>query len=152
MNYEKYRNDCTEAGIEYQDFICEQLHKHGIVLQNMQSKKYQYKRENLLGLEIKLDRRLSETGRIYIETHEKAKPRPGKYALSGINRDDCWLYGIGNYEIFFIFGKKVLRRLKDKKPPWLYWPHKDKETSRGFCIPLEKAEQIAEKVIKFNEN
>ena len=149
MNYDQYRQNCTEKGIEYQDFICEHLHQEGIVLQNMQSKQYQYKKENLLGLEIKFDDRMAETGRIYIETHEKAQPRTGDYAQSGINRQDCWLFGIGNYKVFFIFDKKVLRRIKKHNPSWLYWPHKDKETSKGFCIPLSKAREIAAKTIDF---
>jgi len=148
--YRKYRKKCTEKAIEYQDFICEQLHQRGIVLQNMQSKKYQQKTENLLGLEIKLDDRMEETGRVYIETAEKAEPRPGEYAEAGINRkDNCWLFGIGNYKVFFIFDKKMLKRLKKNNPIWLYYPVKDKETSQGFCIPLDKARKIAAQVIEF---
>ncbi len=148
----EYRQICIGKGIEYQDFICEQLHLRGIVLQNMQSKAYQYKRENLLGLEIKFDDKIftySETGRLYIETAEKAIPREGNYAKAGIYREDeSWIYGIGNYEMFYIFGKKWLQRLDKANPEWLFRPH-PKPTSKGFCIPLEKAKEFALNVIYF---
>lgn len=151
--YSEYRRQKTKEGIEYQDFVCEQLHKRGIVLQNMTSQKYQYKRENLLGIEIKYDGKIYEycdTGRIYIETHEKARPRNGEYAIAGINRDDCWLYGIGDYSVFFIFDKKVLKRIQKHNPNWLYWP-KPTDTSKGFCLPVEKARELAARVIEFKE-
>ena len=51
------------------------------------------------------------TGNIYIETAEKAIPREGPYVQSGIYRDDeSWLYGIGDYSKFYIFGKKCLKK------------------------------------------
>ena len=150
-NYKEYRKECMQKGIEYQDFICERLHQQGIVLQNMQSKKYQYKRENLLGLEIKFDDIMNNTKRIYIETAEKAQPREGDYVPAGIYRDDeSWLYGIGNYETFYIFDKKGLQRLDKANPAWLFRPEPT-PTSKGFCIPLEKAKEIAMKIILFNQ-
>ena len=102
--YSEYYAKMLKAAQEYQDFVCGQLHAKGVVLQNMTSKKYQLKKENLLGLEIKFDDLIKKTNRVYIETAEKAHPRSGEYAKSGIYRDDdSWLYGIGNYEIFYIF-------------------------------------------------
>jgi len=148
-NYDKYRAEKLEEGKEYQDYVCERLHKHGIVLQNMTSRKHQYKRENMLGLEIKKDNLFPLTGRVYIETHEKAVPREGDYALAGINRNDnSWLYGVGNEQTFFIFSKTMLRRLLKKNPPFLFHP-KPTDTSIGFCIPVDAAKQIACKVIEF---
>jgi hypothetical protein len=152
MSYEEYRQDCMEKGVEYQDFICEQLHIRGIVLQNMSSRKYQYRQENLLGLEIKRDDIMSKTGRIYIETAEKARPRAGDYVKAGIYRDDkSWMYGIGNDDIFYIFDKKGLQRLDLADPSWLFRPNPT-PTSKGFCIPLEKAELLAMRIIRFAEN
>jgi hypothetical protein len=152
MSYEEYRQDCMEKGVEYQDFICEQLHIRGIVLQNMSSRKYQYRQENLLGLEIKRDDIMSKTGRIYIETAEKARPRAGDYVKAGIYRDDkSWMYGIGNDDIFYIFDKKGLQRLDLADPSWLFRPNPT-PTSKGFCIPLEKAELLAMRIISFAEN
>ncbi len=139
-------------GVEYQDFVCQELHTIGIVLQNMSSKKYQVKQENLLGLEIKFDDRSKDTDRLYIETAEKAKERPGAYWPSGIYRDDhCWLFGIGDYTRFFIFGKNQLQRIDKANPAWLYRPAKDKPTSQGFCIPIEKAEILAAMTVNFKK-
>lgn len=149
MNYDNYRQECMQKGIEFQDFICEQLHFQGIVLQNMQSKVYQYKKENLLGLEIKFDDVMNKTQRIYIETAEKAQPRSGDYVEAGIYRKDkSWMFGIGNYTVFYIFDKKGLQRLDKANPAWLYRPVPS-DTSKGFCIPINKAERLAMKVIHF---
>jgi len=64
MNYQKtvYEPKLNQ-GLEYQDFICCELHKRGIILQNLQSKRFQRKKENLLGMEIKFDGRLAEEAR-----------------------------------------------------------------------------------------
>lgn len=148
--YPQYRLEKMKLGIEYQDFICEQLHARGIVLQNMTSKKYQYKQENLLGLEIKFDSLIDRFGRVYIETAEKAEPRDDSYVKSGIYRNDkSWLYGIGDYSKFFIFAKTTLCRLDKNNPNWLYRPPVPKQTSIGFCIPLKYAIEIADRVIFF---
>lgn len=45
-----------QDGLEFQDFVCDQLLEYAIVLQNLASKKYQFKvGENLQGFEIKYD-------------------------------------------------------------------------------------------------
>ena len=146
----EYYKEKLQQGLEYQDFICERLHHQGIVLQNIQSKKCQLRKENLLGLEIKFDDVMAKTNRIYIETEEKSDPTNDNYVPSGIYRDDeCWLFGIGNYDIFFIFDKKMLRRLDANNPSWLFRPQPT-STSKGFCVPVEYAEKIA-KVINLEK-
>jgi len=148
-SYEEYREYQLKDAKPYQDFICEELHRRGIVLQNMTSKQYQFKRENLLGLEIKLDKRMVETGRVYIETAEKAHEDNAAYVLSGIYRNDnSWLYGIGDYTIFYIFSKNTLKRLDQHNPKWLYRPAPT-GTSKGFCIPIDRAEKLADRIIRF---
>ena len=142
-NYKEYYTQQLKEATEYQDYICQKLHTRGIVLQNMTSKKYQYKRENLLGLEIKYDKRFADTGRLYIETHEKSNPCNQHYVESGIYRDDhCWLFGIGDHDVFYIFSKSQLRRLDEARPSWLYIPQPT-GTSRGFCVPEAHADIIA---------
>ena len=144
MNYQAdvYQPN-LEAGIEYQDHVCMQLHQHGVVLQNIQSKKFQLKKENLLGMEIKFDRKFRKTGRFYIETAEKADPANPRYVPSGIYRqDDNWLFAIGDYADLYVFDKKALRRLDTAAPAWLFRPTPT-PTSKGFCIPLDKAEEMA---------
>jgi len=132
--------------LEFQDFIMEELHKRGIVLQNTSSKKYQLKKENLLGLEIKYDKQMGTTGNIYIETAEKSHPGNTQFVPSGINREDnSWLFGIGNMHEFFIFSKKVLKRI-DKNNTC---KRITKDTSLGFLIPIYQAREFADKCITF---
>lgn len=133
-----------KAALEYQDFICEKLHALGIVLQNMQSQQYQLKKENLLGLEIKFDRQLEKTGNIYIEIAEKANPANPYYVASGIYRDDnSWLFGIGDYEDFFIFTKKRLKEIDGLRKKGRIDGLREVTipTSHGFLIPRNLAEQ-----------
>ena len=97
-----------EAARQYQDFIASSLLPRGIIIQNIQSKNGQLFGENLLGLEIKFDREFERTRNLYIETAEKSHPDNPKFVPSGIYRNDnSWLYGIGNYQEFFIFTKKL---------------------------------------------
>jgi hypothetical protein len=77
VEFGRYYREQLLEGIEFQDFIAEQLHLQGVVLQNFSSKKYQLRRENLLGLEIKFDKKYEKTGNLYIETAEKASIREG---------------------------------------------------------------------------
>jgi len=99
-------------GQEYQDYVAHRLLSEGLVLVNFSTKRGQMEHgENALGLEIKYDKKFALTGNLWIETEERSTPvRP--YVASGIFRDDnSWLYGLGNYEEFFIFSKRTLRQL-----------------------------------------
>lgn len=141
---------------EYQDFLSVELNKHGIILQNFSSCKHQIHAENTLGLELKLDRRLKETGNYYIETAEKEREREGAYAPSGIY-SSCWLYGIGNYNALAIFStnrlQEIHRGLSNDLDPRRYpgIELKRTPTSEGFIIPLTTARDFVlyEKVIVF---
>jgi len=149
MNYKDYYDQQREESWQYQDFICRELLKEGIVLQNLQSQKWQYKNENLLGLEIKQDKLSEKTGNLYIETAEKSDPSNAEFVPSGIYRNDgTWLYGIGTYRYFFIFSKKTLKTV-DRQLEGLGFERKYKETSNGFLIPKEKAESLAERYFEF---
>ena len=145
-DYQDYYDKNMAEAWRYQDFIMQKLHGEGIVLQNIQSKKYQLKRENLLGMEIKYDMKYATTGNLYIEVSEKSDPKNEKYIPSGIFRnDDNWLFGIGNYETFYVFSKKVLQRvfLTGK------FQEVTKTTSKAFLLPKNKAELIVEKIFEF---
>jgi hypothetical protein len=127
---------CLEKGLQYQDFVTDVLISElGISLSTYNSKKYQYtKGENKQGFEIKFDDKYKETGNIYIEVAEKSNPENLQYVKSGIYRNDnTWLYLIGNYNEIFIFSKKHLKLMHNKK--------KYKEvktlTSQGFLIPKD---------------
>lgn len=145
-----------EEGLAFQDFILEQLHAHGIVLQAYSSKSGQQKGENMLGLEIKFDRKLAETGNLYIETHERSHPDRPELVPSGVYRNDrCWLFGIGNYSRFYVFGKKMLQRLisrslsPGKQGAGIRAVGNDTSTSRGVLLPEVLARDFAERCFEW---
>lgn len=148
-DYRKYYAEKLAQSHSYVDFVTRELIKHHIFLSNTVSKESQWNLgENHFGLEIKFDGRMAQTKNIYIETREKSHPSKIIRSPSGIYRDDnSWLFGIGDYSVFFIFAKKRLQELHRQKPEYL----KEREipTSMGFTIPVEKAKLIADRVIAF---
>lgn len=143
--------DSLEVGHEFQDFVCTELSKCGIILQNLSSRRYQFDiGENLQGFEIKLDSPCTRTGRLSIEIAEKVSGQSRVWAPSGINRgDNCWLYVQGNYERLFIFQTKLLRLLQKRASYVLdEWP-RDNPTVRKFYLPLADAEKYAARVLAF---
>ena len=141
------RTTVFSEGIEFQDFVCEQLAKENIILQNLSSKKYQFKiGENLQGFEIKLDNLCTETGRLSIEVAEKFKAENFDWIKSGIYRNDnSWLYIHGNYKIIFIFAKNLLQGLhKSRKYEYAETP-----TVKKFYLPILDAKKYAAKWIEY---
>lgn len=135
-----------QNGLEFQDFVCVELAKQGIVLQNLSSRKYQYSvGENLQGFEIKLDTRFLETGRLSIETAEKSNTSMLSWTASGIYRlDNSWLYIQGNYQRFYIFAKSLLIGLhKGGK----YQEDESHGTVKKFYLPLCDADKYCAKRI-----
>jgi hypothetical protein len=134
-----------QRGLEFQDFICINLAREGIILQNLASTKYQFTiGENPQGFEIKLDRRHIETGRLSIEIAEKTSAANPTWIPSGIYRDDnSWLYIQGNYERFYIFDKGILRRYHSAKKP----KEHTEPTIKAYYLPHPDADKIAAKII-----
>jgi len=105
-----------EIGNNFEDFVCIELAKRHIILQNISTRKFQYETgENLQGVEIKYDARCTgdngttSTGRLSIEIAEKTKEGNANFIPSGIYRsDNSWLYIQGNYKVFWVFPKKLL--------------------------------------------
>jgi hypothetical protein len=131
--------DSLEKGLAFQDFVCIALAERHIVLQNIGSKKFQIEvGENLQGFEIKLDRRCTETGRLSIEVAEKSSRDVLWWTASGIMREDnSILYIQGNYDCFWVFGKKWLRRWVDEKSPPV---DEFNGTIRRFFLDIEVAD------------
>ena len=145
-------NDSFEVGNEFQDFVCIELAKEGIILQNINSKKFQYETgENLQGFEIKYDARCTgdkntiATNQLSIEIAEKTNAHNISYIDSGIYRNDnSWLYVQGNYMMFWIFAKKVLQLLHKSRR---YSEH-ELPTIKKFYLSLVEADKYcAKKVI-----
>lgn len=151
-DYQQYYSRQLSDAHDFQDFVCIELGKKGIVIQNISGKKHQESvGENLLGMEIKFDKIFERTGNFYIEVAEKAHPSRRDYVPSGIYRtDNSWLFAVGNYSVLYIFGKARLRTIDAKNPDWIIRPP-ETPTSRGFLIPLRYAKQAAEKVVEFEK-
>ena len=145
-------SDSLEIGNEFQDFVCIELAKESIILQNINSKKFQYETgENLQGFEIKYDARCTgdkstiATNQLSIEISEKTKDSNLNYIASGIYRNDnSWLYIQGNYMMFWIFSKRILKLLHKSGR---YKEH-ELPTIKKFYLPIIDADKYcAKKVI-----
>lgn len=145
--------DSYEIGEKFQDFVCIELAKENIILQNINSKKFQYETgENLQGFEIKYDARCTgdggtvATNRLSIEIAEKTAAQNKFYIDSGIYRDDnSWLYIHGNYMMFWIFNKKLLRMLhKTGRYKEGIMP-----TVKKFYLPIDDADKYCAKKLIF---
>lgn len=146
--YEQYRNNKIESGQLYQDFVvdcCWNL--LGLAVVQYTSKVYQHNvGDSKTGVEIKHDEKYASTGNLWIEVGEKARPRGGSYAPSGINRtDNTWLYVIGNYNVIFIFSKRLLAALASSGRYELR--ENGTKTSEGYLLPGSDAEKYAAQIL-----
>ena len=165
LSPDKYK--MLEEAWKYQDFITEQLLKIGISVNAYQSVYYQLEHgESASGIEIKNDKQMAKTGNVYIEFRQTTL-RGSQNKDSGINqKDDSWLYVIGDFNKFFVFGKNQLRSLLNKvqKKPSYYWDnykirvsyHKNENgeiTSYGLVIPVSYIENtnLAIKTMEVNQ-
>lgn len=141
----EYYKDKFEAGLEYQDYVSDELRKAGIFLGAYSSRKYQQERgESASGIEIKHDMRLAETGNLYFEIAEKSSPDIPDWTKSGILREDStWLYLIGDYEQAFLFSKEQLKRIYYAKSSWKARGivARMTQTSIGFTIPVKSVQE-----------
>ena len=141
----EYYKDRLEKGLEYQDFVAEQLRKATpcIIIGAYSSRKYQNKYgESASGIEIKYDSKFGETGNLYIEVAEKSRADLPEYTPSGIMRaDNTWLYLIGDYSRAFLFGKRQLQSVFADESLWRKRGirRRQTDTSIGFTYPVESA-------------
>lgn len=144
--YRAYREHQTESGLMYQDYVVDQVWKIlGFRVTTYSSRLFQLTvGEGPTGAEIKHDKHFATTGNLWIEIAEKAEPRPGPYARSGIFREDnAWLYIIGNYDTIFVFNKRVLQGLSTR-----YVQRENQyHTSQGFLLPERIARMCAFRVL-----
>lgn len=145
----EYYNEHLQAGLEYQDFVIDQLLRCGIFIGTYSSRKYQNEKgESASGIEIKYDGRMKETGNVFIEVMEKSDARIENFTRSGIFRkDNSWLYLVGDYDEAFLFSKRQLQTVylsnveakNNGRPLWAGVKFKEIATSRGFVYNLEVA-------------
>ena len=146
--------DSFEVGNHFQDFVCIELAKCNIVMQNINSKKYQFEvGENLQGFEIKYDARCTgdggtiATNRLSVEIAEKSNADNPNYIPSGIFRNDnSWLYIQGNFKEFWVFSKKFLISLY-RTNKYELGKH---PTIKTFYLPVEHADKYCCKKFTFS--
>lgn len=134
-----------EDTLIFQDYITDLLYKTGWVLNCYSSRKYNIEKgESVARIEIKQDKKIKETGNIYIETYERQKSNKGNYIESGILRNDNTVfYIIGDYDRLFMFSKKQIQTIiktgnfKEVKT----------ETSMGYLIPISYIEKHSSLII-----
>lgn len=149
-----YYEQCLHDGLEFQDFAVATVYREwGLPIVTYASKATQCAvGESVTGVEMKLDRKWESSGNLYIETHERSRAEYG-WSLGGIlRRDNSWLYLIGNQAGFWLFAKRHLlvayqqtnsssqRRYEQVET---IPPGESKPTSRGFLLPLRRAETLA---------
>lgn len=158
MNYPKENSghiDSFEIGNKFADFVCIELAKDGIILQNINSQKFQYETgENLQGFEIKYDSRSMgcggtiPTGNVSIEIAEKTNSNNNSFVNSGIYRgDNSWIYIVGNYLAFWIFSTKHLRLWYETGK---LETHQPRPTIQTFRLSIEQADKYCLKKKEFN--
>ena len=150
-SYSAYYQRQLANGQLFQDFVVDTCWTHlGLAVVQYSSKVYQQAvGESRTGVEIKHDMKRKKTGNLWIEISEKARPRSGPYAESGIMRgDNSWLYVIGDYDKFFIFAKSFLIALSKSGR----YPIRENgtKTSCGFLLSEADAEKYAAAVVTPN--
>ena len=90
---------------------------------------------NSWDIEVKNDKQMADTRRLYIETQEKSHPNNPDFIDSGIfASSSADLYGIGDECEFYLFDRAALRALA---PPPDKWMTIDRGTSRGFLLEIK---------------
>ena len=152
-----------EDTLIYQDFVTDVLYNKGFPICAYSSKRYNIEKgESRAGVEIKNDKKVSETGNLYFETYEKRDINKD-WTASGVNRiDNTTFYFIGDYKRAWLFSKKQIKVLCDNYNQYGF-KEVETATSKGILIPVEYFEQHytipimtfdfeEDKMLKENEN
>lgn len=138
----KATKDPHAKGVANEEFVRGLLNRFGITIWNHKDGAEQLRYgENRQGVEIKLDSRCTDTGRLSIEVAEKTHPDNVAWIPSGIfTEDNAWGYVQGNSKIVFVFSKKLLRRYFHHNMPDL---HEKYGTIRTFYLNFDTAHRLA---------
>lgn len=135
------------VGEEYQDFIVALLFRKlgWPIMQHVSAKRQIHVGESSSRVEIKFQDRYRETGNLWIEVAEKAQPRPGEYAPSGItdrSHDNALFLVTGDRDTVFFFAKRHLNKLAASQQYRIIENHT--KTSMGFLLPDSHARYVAD--------
>lgn len=145
-----YREQMLDEGLAFQGFACMELARHGISTVPLYSTEYAQLGDTSGGIEIKFDRKLKETGNIWIEVAEKQKDAT-EWVRSGLNAPDgAWLWCIGDHKRLVLWSRKRLQYVVAMAPrndPKFPLSMMETETSIGWIMPWEFARDHADKVL-----
>lgn len=141
-----FKRQLQEAFL-FENFIAEKIKsEYGLDIEPFISSEGQYELgENALGIEIKNDKLIKETGNIYIEFQEKSGEHLSNYTNSGILKQDNTLYFLmGDYSEFFILRKSDLLEVYREELNLIAKgivsvrgvEFKQISTSKGFILPV----------------
>lgn len=135
---------CLEIGHKFELWVEDECKKYGVDLGMYYGDK-QFSGENELGLEIKHDGKLEETGNVYIEYEALNKDESRFYESGILKKDNCKYWLIGTEKEFYIFYKEDLYRIYRnliKGNNLAGCKLREKRTSKGFTISREKCKAI----------
>jgi len=155
-----------EVGLIYQNLVTLELLAQGFNVNPLYSRAANIAiGESASGLEIKYDRRVHgengkpPTHRVYIETGEKKEYEDGTLSTDFIDsgtlsHDNSWLIGVGDTQMIWVFSKKRLRALYNRRDePGFFKKHDlvyiQKDTMRGFTMPQAFADKTVDKKYLF---
>ena len=124
---------------EFEVFVENKFKEFGIDIGLYKTKEGQYAGETEIGLEIKYDQRLKETGNIYIEYQEKRDEDDDDFFPSGILKQDntkWWLIG-DKQEHYFIHKDDLLKHFYKGK-----LEKRETPTSKAFLLSREEARKM----------
>lgn len=127
-------------GLEFQDYMMRRLLEIGILVQVNTSAAYQLSvGESPQQVEIKLDNRCSDTGRLSIEVAERSKAF-GPWVASGIYaKPGSFFYVQGNHTVAYVFETRAIQEYHQVRERGRY---EEMPTIRKFYLPLRDAEQL----------
>jgi hypothetical protein len=135
-----YLKNLAEAK-DFEDFVFDtMLHEKRLVAGGYKSRHYQVLHgESLTGVEVKNDKLFREYGNLFIEFAEKCHENAEEKPAGIYHESDPWLFAIGDYSTLWVFATSTLRNLHDAGQ----CQTRETATSRGFLLPLEKADRHA---------
>ena len=145
----KYYIEQLYASHRFEVYIDDLFRRHGYDIGLFYGKNQQYHQgESKAGIEIKCDKRLQETGNVYIEYQERMT-KTGEWVDSGILKPDQTKYFlIGTMEEFFILPRERLQnyyhrlvKCGEKIEGIELKEERAHQTSKGFTIQRQRARQ-----------
>lgn len=131
---------------KFEIFVENAFKECGIDIGFYKDKQNQYKGETKIGLEIKNDMRLKETGNIFIEFRQRLNNNMSWLPSGILKQDNTKWWIIGNENEYYIIHKQDLIKqynlIKDKQPYKIKTEVQNGGTGQGFILSREEARKI----------